>query len=292
MAIYFDISAHPKSGTTGDCRWRLKGTTLIISGNGKMKDVEDDEVDYFFAQDNIIYDTGFSDEDSDVNFLNEDNSDFNSLWSDKIEKVVIKKGVTHIGDRAFSGCSKIISVTIADTVETIGYYAFSGCESLESITLPESVTDIDSGAFSDCTNLKDISIPNGVTSIGSAAFYRCESLTIIQIPNSVIEIGLAAFYKCTKLTNVEIPGSVTIVGWNAFEGCKSLTTLDISKWDTSNVGIFGRMFQDCSSLSDLDVSNFKTNKVNNNITLRIRKLQNLRLNQFAYITYNYAISRT
>ena len=47
MAIFFDIRANPKSGITGDCRWKLKGTTLIISGNGKMKDVEDDEVDYF-----------------------------------------------------------------------------------------------------------------------------------------------------------------------------------------------------------------------------------------------------
>ena len=104
------------SGTTGDCGWTLddKGT-LTISGDGQIGDYS---------------------------------SDFSGM---NIESVIIKKGVTSIGD-----------------------YAFSGCESLTSITIPDSVTSIGNWAFFRCTSLTSITIPNSVTSIGDYAFYRCE----------------------------------------------------------------------------------------------------------------------
>ena len=56
--------------------------------------------------------------------------------------VVISDGVTSIGDRAFSECTRLTSVIIPEGVTNIGEYAFSKCAGLKSITIPESVTSI------------------------------------------------------------------------------------------------------------------------------------------------------
>ena len=85
--------------------------------------------------------------------------------------VVIPDGVTSIGDRAFSECTRLTSVIIPEGVTNIGEYAFSKCAGLKSITIPESVTSIDAWAFSECTGLTSITIPESVTSIGT---HHCE----------------------------------------------------------------------------------------------------------------------
>ena len=77
--------------------------------------------------------------------------------------VVIPDGVTSIGDRAFSECTRLTSVIIPEGVTNIGEYAFSKCAGLKSITIPESVTSIDAWAFSECTGLTDMTIPESVT---------------------------------------------------------------------------------------------------------------------------------
>ena len=45
----------------------------------------------------------------------------------KINKVVIKDGVTNIGDFAFYYCSSLTSVTIPNSVTSIGDWVFYGC---------------------------------------------------------------------------------------------------------------------------------------------------------------------
>ena len=105
--------------------------------------------------------------------------------SDEIKKVVIKDGVTSIGEYAFSGCSGLTSLTIPNSVTSIGKSAFSGCSGLTSVTIPNSVTSIGYSAFSYCSGLTSLTIPNSVTSIGYSAFSSCSGLTSITIPNSV-----------------------------------------------------------------------------------------------------------
>jgi len=109
-----------------------------------------------------------------------------------IRKVVIKDGVTNIGNYAFSGCESITSITIPNSVTNIGRYAFYLCTGLTSISLPNSVTSIGHDAFSNCKNLKSITIPNSVTSIGILAFSNCTSLTTLicyaeKCPTAIIE---------------------------------------------------------------------------------------------------------
>ena len=119
-----------------------------------------------------------------------------------IKKIVIKKGVTRIGN-----------------------YAFAGCQNLTSVEIPNSVTSIGERAFVECLHLPSIEIPNSVKSIGDYAFECCESLTSLEIPNSVTSIGEKAFYICNSLASVTIGNSVTDIADEAFRACPNLTSI-------------------------------------------------------------------
>ena len=162
-----DIVASGECGDQGDnVTWTLDSEgTLTISGTGRMRDY------YELYQ---------------VPWEYESEGDYNPK---RIKIVVLKNGVTSIGD-----------------------YAFYGCSSLKSITIPDSVTEIGSDVFSGCSSLMSITIPDGVTSIGNSVFSNCNSLTSIIIPRSVTSIGVKAFYECTSLTDVYYDGKEA--DWN------------------------------------------------------------------------------
>ena len=220
-------AAFADSSTSGACgdnlTWTLDGDgTLTISGTGKMWDS-----DYY--------------------------NDYDVPWADflaSIEKVVISKGVTSIGNEAFKWCERLTNVTIPDSITSIGNSAFYDCSSLTSVTIPDSVTSIGEWAFYGCSSLTSVTIPHGVTSIGGAAFWGCSSLTSVTIPDSVTSIGEWAFSDCSSLTSVTIPDSVTSIGDSAFSGCSSLTSVTIGNGITS----INDSFSGCVSLKSFTVS--------------------------------------
>lgn len=81
-------------------KWRLEDRTLVISGNGEMRD-------WYWFDGNIDW--------------------HNSKYTKLIEKVVIEEGVTTIGDYAFRGCSSLTNIKIPEGVTSIEYSAFSEC---------------------------------------------------------------------------------------------------------------------------------------------------------------------
>ncbi len=187
-----------KSGTTGDCTWKIEGTVLTVSGNGKMGS----------------YDSYGSSKAPWLNYL--------------FTEAVIEKGVASIGKYAFYECKNLTKVSIPNTVTGIGNYAFNNCTGLTSVTIPDSVTKIGDSVFSGCSGLTSATIGNSVTSIGNLAFYNCAGLTSIDIPDSVTNIGYSAFSSCTWLKSVNIGNSVTSIGSGAFDGCTGLTSVHIS----------------------------------------------------------------
>ena len=173
----------------------------------------------------------------------------------EIKTIIIKKGITSIGDYTFGECSSLNSIEISNSVTSIGDYAFYLCHSLNSIEIPNSVTSIGDYAFRECSSLNNIEIPNSVTSIEGSAFYCCDSLNSIEIPNSVTSIGDNAFYGCRSLNNIEIPNSVTSIGDYAFGECSSLNSIEIPNSVTS-IGDYA--FYECSSLNSIEIPNSVT----------------------------------
>ena len=104
-----------------------------------------------------------------------------------INKVIIKAGITSIGDMAFYDCSALTSMTIPDGVESIGNSVFRYCGKLTSITIPNSVTSIGNNTFYECNALESIIIPNSVTSIGYYAFTWCDSLQYVYFSGTAGE---------------------------------------------------------------------------------------------------------
>lgn len=148
----------------------------------------------------------------------------------KIKSIVISEGVTHIGDRAFYECDKLISITLPSSLTNIGESSFSGCDALKNVY----ITDIAAWCaidFGNCETpmfyaqnlflngelVRDLVIPDGVTSINSYAFYCVNSLTSVTIPDSVARIGQFAFNCCSNLKTINISDRVIRLGRGAFK---------------------------------------------------------------------------
>ncbi len=249
------------SGSCGDnVKWELdEYNLLVISGSGKMEDYSYDSI----------------------------KNDCDAPWNrikEKVKTVIVKKGVTNIGDGAFAGCDNLTNITIPDDLTSIGMDGFSST-GLRNITIPNSVTSIGNGAFFSCTNLKSITIPESVTSIGNYAFGSCTKLASITVdknnkyysshdgvlfdkdsatliccpaaitgaytvPASVTNIGDGAFYDCMKLTSITIPASVTNIGDDTFYGCVNLTSVTIPE---SVISIGVAAFYNCMNLTSITI---------------------------------------
>ena len=147
------------------------------------------------------------------------------LFENEIQSVVLPKGITHIGNKAFSNCTGLSEITIPNTVTSIGNYTFYGCSGLTSVTIPNSVTSIGYSAFAYCSSLTSITIPNSVTEIGGYAFAYCSGLTSVTIPNNVTSIGYSAFADCSSLTYVSLSQNVATIEESTFSDCEKLGTV-------------------------------------------------------------------
>ena len=227
-----------------------------------------------------------------------------------LKSVIIKNGVTKIGDYAFTICYKSTSVWIPNSVVSIGNYAFSACRGLEKVTIPEGVTSIGLGAFNDCSGIDTIKIPSSVESIGNMAFSGCTSLNDItvnsdnatysaingilfnkdgteliccpagkkglySIPDGVVKIGAFAFNGCSGLTGVSIPDGVSKIDGYAFGGCSGLTSIAIP---SSVTDIMVNACNNCSKLSQIyfigtqeEWNSININSINS-VLLAVRKI--------------------
>lgn len=76
----------------------------------------------------------------------------------KVKKVVIKKGITSIGDKAFRNFKNLKEVSIPTTVKKIGCYSFAGT-ALKNVTVPTSVKTIGQCAFYEIKGLENLTMP-------------------------------------------------------------------------------------------------------------------------------------
>lgn len=168
-----------------------------------------------------------------------------------IKKVVVKEGVTRIGNYLLCGNVNLASVTLPSSLTSIGWEAFTKAGKLTSLYIPKNVSEISQNPFGYCNSLasirvslqneyfdsrndcnaiirksddalttgcKNTIIPNTVQIIEEYAFYRLNSLKYIKIPNGVKIIYASAFNSCEKLEYVELPEGLEMMSGTTFIG--------------------------------------------------------------------------
>ena len=150
-----------------------------------------------------------------------------------LSSIVLPKGITTIGDDAFSYNTSLTSIKIPNTVTTIGKRAFYGCTNLTSIEIPDSVTYIGEYCFWNCNRLQKIKLSKKIQTINQGLLEGCSSLTEIEIPEGVESIGYAAFRSCDKLTTITLPASLTYITGSALTRLSRLTEVKVADGNNS-----------------------------------------------------------
>lgn len=167
--------------------------------------------------------------------------------------------VTHIGNYAFSGCTKIKEVNIPASVIDVGNNAFDGCDSLTKVTFAGQNATIDPATFVNCPLLESVTLPQKLTAIPERMFYGCSSLKSADIPSTVTSIGKEAFGLCKKIGTVDIPASTTSIGKNAFIGCSSVSSYNVAGGNSVYKSVNGVLYgQYESKYSLIQYPNAKT----------------------------------
>ena len=240
------LSSFATAATSGDfgenncLHWEVStgvfsGKTLTISGTGAMPNFD-------FPHGNLApwwnYDA-----------LGMLTSFGNFKLEGELKKVVIKDGVTNVGDYALFFLPAATQVTLPESVTSIGRYGIAMCSKLTGMSIPKGVTEIgDFGLAGD--GLTAVTLPDGLQSLGRGAFDTCASLTNTTLPAAITAVPGKCFADCTKLLNVKYAGTVTAIGDLAFESCKALTAAPIPETVTE---IGASAFTGCTALTDVTI---------------------------------------
>lgn len=134
----------------------------------------------------------------------------------QLRSIQLPKGVTAIGESAFSEDRQLSVIGLSDAITTIGRYAFY-YTSIPEITVPAGVTRLEEYTFHHCEKLQKAILPDGITFIGYACFANDYELLDVNIPSSVETIDQYAFNECSKRnTPVIIPNACKTIGNYAF----------------------------------------------------------------------------
>ncbi len=148
--------------------------------------------------------------------------------ANRIKTIIIREGITNIGNRAFENHFKLIDISIPNSIQTIGDSAFLNCANLKKIVLPNSVMLIGDGCFSKCSKIDSIVLSDSLEHIGERAFDGCASMTDILLPDSVHFIGSSAFRGCYALTILIVPDEpFEIIGKDSVLGLRSCKQLSL-----------------------------------------------------------------
>ena len=140
------------------------------------------------------------------------------------------------------------------SLNTLGERAFSGCLKLIAFHLPESITKIGSNAFSN-TGLREIVIPDEVISVGGDAFAYCKQLSTVTVGAKVKTMSQGVFYSSAVKHAYVKPTTPPSVSSYLFSSkpiihvyAKALAAYKASAWAE-----YGTLVGDLDDYLDIDV---------------------------------------
>ena len=227
--IHYETDEFPIHGQCGEsATWEYSAAdkTLVIDGTGKM----------------FRYDYGGG-----------------APWRDfSIERIIVKDGITSIGDMAFFQTKGLVSVQISDTVTEIESAAFGFCHTMTDIRLSGSLETVGGGAFASCGKLSSVELPASLTDLDPTAFSGCTGLTSISVDGDnpvycsvngcVIDRAQKKLKLMIKEGEIPSDGSVTAIGARSFAACEDIRAVCIPRTVTY---VEESAFPDCPLITDV-----------------------------------------
>lgn len=263
---YIEATTIPKKPE----KYRIESDTLIISGEGEMKESYSALVEYKYIT-KVIVEEGIT------SIAN------NAFENTKIREVVLPNTIEEIGEAAFSGCEHLREINLPEGLRRIGRSAFLNCIKLENIVLPRSIKFLSESIFCFCTGLKTVTILSEVNKIPSQMFNYCIGIEKVELPETVVAIGYDAFSGCESLKELVLPESVVRIDNGAFGGCVSLTVLELPD---NIVSIGDYAFCGLDNLTSVNLPN-KLSSLGKDVFERCWKLNSVKIPEtVAYIDGN------
>ena len=167
-------------------------------------------------------------------------------WKNDVRTIKVEKGITYLGNVAFTEMENLQTVIISNTVQEIGDGTFYECKSLKNITFSTNLKKIGNGSFNGCEKIQRLNLPEKLISIGDYAFEHCFGLIDVNFSEGLKSIGAGAFMNCQHITTVTIPSTVSKIGTDVFSYCSRLTTVYVKDknsapdgWNPNWVGTYG-----------------------------------------------------
>lgn len=152
--------------------------------------------------------------------------------------IVVKDGVTEIGEAVFMNNAAVTSVVLPDSVTAVGNKAFNGCAGLKSIHIGANVRQLDDTALSALKSLERITVDpaNAYFKAVDNVLYTADGrrlivaaakngMTELDIESGVVEIVQWAFAYHATLETIILPDGIKTVGDYAFYECRKAEKL-------------------------------------------------------------------
>lgn len=194
-----------------------------------------------------------------------------------ITKVIVKDGITNIGNSLFYAIYNLENVILPEGITSLGETSFAFTEKLKEITIPTTVKSIKDRAF-ESSGLEKLTLNKGLESIGMAAF-NYNPIKELFIPNTVTTIGNHAFANESESMTLERlefenGSKLKTISKHAFENHKlktltipdSVTTIDLDAFsvdDYSSSTLKTLTFGTNSRIINIFENAFYNNKISN-----------------------------
>ncbi len=250
-----------------------------VTANAATSGVCGDSLTYTFDESGTLTISGTGD------MYDFDEFENSSPWCDlTIQSLVINKGITHIGNYAFSYQNIFeTDITIPEGVESIGEASFAGLP-LKTVSLPTSLVSIGDFCFGEGENLENIHIPKNVYALGENSFgINIETISVddenknfstqdgilfskditqllcypprksgesYTIPKNVDTLGPFSFFYNRNLCEITVPETIKEIQNGAFWAYEKLTSIELP---TSVSEISTNTFAYCCNLSSITI---------------------------------------